>query len=285
MAITKITPLDWRTPLVDLETGAPSLQFIRLWQQNFSNADSIFNTATLALEGLDSKVDKTTQVIAGTGLTGGGTLDTDVTLSIDTAAEAERIRDVVGTALVAGSNITITVDDGLDTITIASSGGTTTNAVTFNNGGAGDASGTTFDGSVARTISYNTVGAQASDATLTALAAYNTNGFIVQTAADTFVGRTITAGTGISVTNGDGVSGNPVVDCTITQYTDEMARDAIGTALVAGTNVTITIDDGADTITIASSGSSTGGMRPLVNGENPPVFIITVEHDLIMTEI
>lgn len=37
-------------------------------------------------------------------------------------------------------------------------------------------------------------------------------------------------------------------------YTDEQARDAIGTALVAGTNVTITVNDGADTITIDSSG-------------------------------
>ena len=35
----------------------------------------------------------------------------------------------------------------------------TPNAATFNNGGAGDASGTTFNGSAARTISYNTVGA------------------------------------------------------------------------------------------------------------------------------
>jgi len=35
----------------------------------------------------------------------------------------------------------------------------TPSSVTFNNGGAGDASGTTFNGSVARTISYNTIGA------------------------------------------------------------------------------------------------------------------------------
>ncbi|MBL7716421.1 MAG: tail fiber domain-containing protein [Bdellovibrionales bacterium] len=40
-----------------------------------------------------------------------------------------------------------------------SGSGTTTNAVTFNNGGAGAASGTTFDGSAARTISYNSIGA------------------------------------------------------------------------------------------------------------------------------
>ena len=39
------------------------------------------------------------------------------------------------------------------------SAGSVVNAVTFNNGGSGDASGTTFNGSAARTISYNTVGA------------------------------------------------------------------------------------------------------------------------------
>ncbi len=52
------------------------------------------------------------------------------------------------------------------------------------------------------------------DSTLTALAAYNSNGILVQTAPDTFTPRTIIAGTGISVSNGDGVSGNPVVALT-----------------------------------------------------------------------
>lgn len=118
MTVFKITPLDWRTPIVDLETGAPSLQFIRLWQQLFGNADSAIFTANSAVSALANKVDKTTQVIAGTGLTGGGTLDADVTLNIDTTAEAERIRDVIGAALVEGPNITITVNDGADTITI-----------------------------------------------------------------------------------------------------------------------------------------------------------------------
>lgn len=47
----------------------------------------------------------------------------------------------------------------LGTLTATGGSGTTTNAVTFNNSGSGAASGTTFDGSVARTISYNTVGA------------------------------------------------------------------------------------------------------------------------------
>lgn len=47
-------------------------------------------------------------------------LDAD---ALRTAAAPELIRDTIGTALVAGSNVTITPNDGSDTITIAATGG------------------------------------------------------------------------------------------------------------------------------------------------------------------
>lgn len=53
---------------------------------------------------------------------------------------------------------------------------------------------------------------QAYDSTLAALAGYNTNGLLTQTATDTFTGRTLTGpAAGITVSNGDGVSGNPTL--------------------------------------------------------------------------
>lgn len=53
---------------------------------------------------------------------------------------------------------------------------------------------------------------QAQDPTLNSLAVYNTNGLLTQIAADTFTGRTLTApAAGITVTNGDGVVGNPTL--------------------------------------------------------------------------
>lgn len=55
----------------------------------------------------------------------------------------------------------------------------------------------------------------------------------------------------------------------VTQYTDEMARDALGTALTAGAGITITPNDGSDTITIAATGGGGGGtVDTIVAGTN-----------------
>lgn len=74
------------------------------------------------------------------------------------------------------------------------------------------------------------------------------------------IGLALTEGAGIDITVNDPAD-TITIASTITQYTDEMARDAIGAALVGGTNIGITVDDPGDTITIDFTGTASGQYR------------------------
>jgi hypothetical protein len=120
--------LNGQFPMVDPKTGKPTfafLEYLRLRGGNLTDLDR-------ALEELASR-----QIVSGDGLTGGGTLAEDRTLAvgagtgitvnaddvaIDLPAEAERVRDVMAAALVAGAGISITPSDGGDTIEVAATG-------------------------------------------------------------------------------------------------------------------------------------------------------------------
>lgn len=94
------------------------------------------------------------------------------------------------------------------------------------------------------------------DATLTALAAFNTNGILVQTAADTFAGRSITApAEGITVTNGDGVAGNIAID---------LANDLAAVEGLATNGFAVRTGDG--TWTTRSIGGAAGRIS-ITNGD------------------
>lgn len=108
----------------------------------------------------------------------------------------------------------LTVGSGLSltgtTLTATGGGGGTVTSVTLTQPAAGitiTSSGTAITTTGTRTF------ALAND--LAALEALASTGIAVRTATDAWAQRTITAGTGISVTNGNGVSGNPTISTNI----------------------------------------------------------------------
>lgn len=120
-----------------------------------------------------------------------------------------------------------------------------------------------------------TLGGQPVDATLTALAAYNTPGLITQTAADTFTGRTIVGTPNQTVvTNGDGVSGNPTISLDAT---------LAALALLTITNGSFIRGTGADAFAVQSingtvsqsGGVATGAIAEVGTNANGTYFRFT----------
>jgi hypothetical protein len=169
-----------------------------------------------------------------------------------------------------GTNATFTVN--VPATNIGSSGTGGTRSITSSTG-----TGTSI------TYTASDVGAQASNAQLTALAGLATNGVIARTGTNTVAARTLTAGTGISITNGDGVSGNPTISATaaapttaeVLTATAGLSAGAVGThALARRTSGTADIAFGN---TLAGSSlsptSAAAIIGPGLGGQNPSIFI------------
>lgn len=226
-------------------------------------------------------------ILAGTGLSGGGDITTSRTLNIAntgvTAATygsatqiaqialnaqgqatsasnvtiaipstqitdfTEAAQDAVGAALTDSASVDFTYNDASNQITAA-----VLPAGVDHNSLANLTTGNPHTQYLLTTTAASTY--QPLDGDLTALASLAGTGLITRTATNTMTTRTVTAGTGISVSNGDGISGNPTVTNTDlgstavsthvgladphTQYTLETRQINAGTGLSGGGDLT-----------------------------------------------
>jgi lysophospholipase L1-like esterase len=192
-------------------------------------------------------------------------------VAADTTDFAEVVRDTIGTALVQGTNIGISVNDAGDTITISTT-------ATVNSTDAQLRDRSTHTGAQAISTITNlqtTLDAKALDADVVKLTGAQTIAGIKTFSSSPVVpdsSFTIAKTTGLqNALDGKAATSHTHTKSQITDFahthvaadvTDfaEVARDTLATALVAGTNVTITPNDGADTITIAASGGGGGSV-------------------------
>lgn len=154
----------------------------------------------------------------------------------------EQVRDVIGTALVAGTGIGISVDDPGNHITINSTITQYTDEMALDAIGAALVAGTG-------------IGVTVNDAGDTITLESTVTQYTDEMARDA-IGATLVAGSNVTLTVNDAGDTITIDASPGAGYSDEQARDAIGAALVAGSNITITVNDPGDTITIASTAGS-----------------------------
>lgn len=119
------------------------------------------------------------------------------------------------------------------------------------------------------------VSVQAYNTLLTAIAGLSSNGIVARTASGTSAARTITAGPGATVSNGDGVSGNPTVGPdigTAAQYQAATADKMLAADKVWAAAAPVTLTDGATITPDFGAGINfvvtLGGNRTLANPTN-----------------
>jgi hypothetical protein len=234
-------------------TNSANLTAARILSINVNDANR-----TISLDG-------NLTVSAAATISGTNTGDqTNITGNAGTATKLETARAINGVNFDGSAAITITANTGT--------------SLTFNDGGAGAASGTTFNGGTARTISYNTIGAQPSATNLTSLAGltFASTSFVKMTAAGTFGldtntyltgNQTVTltgdvtgsGATSIATTIGTGKVTNAMLAGSINYSKMDSATVPTWNQNTTGNAATATALQNARTFTIGATGRSFDG--------------------------
>jgi ribulose bisphosphate carboxylase small subunit len=178
--------------------------------------------------------------IVGGGSSGGG-------------LDAEAVQDLMATVLTAGSGITLTYNDGANTLTIAATGGGSVTDEQID-----DRVAALLTAGAGITLTYNDAGN-----TLT-IAASGGAPLTVEDVQDNLGTAFIQAGTGINVVYNDGA--NTLTIANAAPYSDEQVDDRVAALLTAGAGISLTYNDAGNTLAIAATAAANPLPKHFIQG-------------------